>query len=82
MDALGDRLRDAERPVDATPWTMVMEDDNVRFVQEETTDEVPAHAPERGEIIDRVVPLEGGLRCQHADCLRTGIGKTRDTTRC
>jgi hypothetical protein len=52
MDPLGDRSRNPKRPVDPSTRPWMAEHDDTGLVQEEAADEVVAHLPFLGELLD------------------------------
>lgn len=53
------RLRDAEHSISAPARSVSEEDHDARLPQEQTTHEVVTDTPERCQVIDRIVALEG-----------------------
>ena len=62
MDAKCHGLGNAQRAIHAAARTMVVKDDDARFVQEQPSNEIVTHIPECRELVDREMTLECGGR--------------------
>jgi hypothetical protein len=53
-----DRLRNSKHAVDTLARPLLEEADDARLLQKQTADEVVAHTPERGQLVDRAMAFE------------------------
>ena len=61
VHAKRDRLWDTQGSVDTPPWSRMTKHHHPGFMEEQPTDEVVAHAPERRQCLHGEMPLERGL---------------------